>query len=86
MINIFKLKQNIEHKNMLYILFGVLFEKAFPFILGFLFIKSISDLEYGLWVLYFQVVLHHRYTINIFGSVKPALQGLFGLVIEDLSR
>jgi len=57
MINIFKLKQNIEHKNMLYILFGVLFEKAFPFILGFLFIKSISNLEYGLWVLYFQVVL-----------------------------
>mgnify|MGYP001173659607 CR=1 FL=1 len=63
MLKLFKLTENTEHKNILYILFGVFFEKAFPFILAFIFIRYINDIEYGTWVLYFQVVLIFASTI-----------------------
>lgn len=62
-MNIFKLSENIEQKNILYILFGVLFEKAFPFIIAFIFIRNINDTEYGLWVIYFQLILIFASTI-----------------------
>lgn len=51
------------NKDLIYIGFGVLFEKALPFILTFFFIKKIDDQEYGLWVLYFQFVLIFSSTI-----------------------
>ena len=63
MMNIFKLSKNVEQKNILYILFGVLFEKAFPFIIAFIFIRYIDDTEYGLWVIYFQLILIFASTI-----------------------
>tara|TARA_B100000767_G_scaffold5260_1_gene4986 strand:+ start:10102 stop:11307 length:1206 start_codon:yes stop_codon:yes gene_type:complete len=59
----FKLRKNVEHKNILYILFGVLLEKAFPFIIAFIFIRFISDAEYGMWVIYFQLILIFASTV-----------------------
>ena len=47
----------IFNKNLVYITFGVFLEKALPFIISFLFIKQIDDLDYGLWILYFQIVI-----------------------------
>ena len=63
MINIFRVSENVEQKNIIYILFGVLFEKAFPFIIAFIFIRYINDIEYGMWVIYFQVILIFASTI-----------------------
>jgi len=62
-IDKFKLNKNIERENILYIFFGVLFEKAFPFIIAFIFIRYIDDTEYGLWVIYFQLILIFSSTI-----------------------
>ena len=53
----------IFNKNLVYITFGVFLEKALPFIISFLFIKQIDDLDYGLWILYFQIVIIFSSTI-----------------------
>ena len=63
MMNVLKISKNVERKNMLYILFGVLLEKAFPFIIAFIFIRYIKDAEYGMWVIYFQIILIFTSTI-----------------------
>ncbi|MDC1519851.1 hypothetical protein N8439_03450 [Polaribacter sp.] len=63
MMNVLKISKNVEQKNMLYILFGVLLEKAFPFIIAFIFIRYINDTEFGMWVIYFQIILIFASTI-----------------------
>lgn len=74
-----KLITNLEQKNIIYILFGVLFEKAFPFIIAFIFIRYINDTEYGMWVIYFQVIL-------IFGStIISPLQLFFNREFNEVN-
>tara|TARA_Y100000385_G_scaffold290178_1_gene362267 strand:+ start:2834 stop:4048 length:1215 start_codon:yes stop_codon:yes gene_type:complete len=63
MMNVLKISKNVEQKNMLYILFGVLLEKAFPFIIAFIFIRYINNTEFGMWVIYFQIILIFASTI-----------------------
>ena len=53
----------IFNKNLVYITIGVLLEKALPFIISFFFIKQIDDLDYGIWILYFQIVIIFSSTI-----------------------
>ena len=53
----------ILNKNLAYITTGVFLEKALPFIISFFFIKKIDDLDFGIWILYFQIVIIFSSTI-----------------------
>lgn len=50
-------------KNILYIFLGVFFEKTLPLLIALFFISYISDAEYGLWIIYFQIILIFSSTI-----------------------